>query len=357
MPRRDTDQMVHELDGRAVRIQSNEAQQAASPREQIGDALTRPDLAARSLADLRQRIADLGVFADAEFTHEGIAWKLSLDSRQTHVLVGSFGTAGNFLALLAGPLWPAIAGPLNGALGYIELVNTLGGDNGVEIHGTIGGPTVYVTPRLSGFFALLAQIRDQELAGQAVIALLSRAAALSPQLAATLELPVVAAVLGQIASGTPLGVALATALGFGISLLGGEPDINEHGGVHADRSEAREWESFYIGPVPDGEHVALLSWQGYLSAQNGGGADVYANRPEIGPWETWSMIHNGDGTISLQSIGGHYLCAEEGGGRECWSNRTAIGAWEKFVLVPLAKGRFALRTLVKGTYVSVQSGK
>lgn len=307
-----------------------------------------------TVADVRKLIDELGIYATADFKIDGFVWVLGLDNAQTQALVGTFATAGNLLALLVGPAWPAIAVPLNSALGYIEVVNELGGRNGVEINGMIGAQGVIVTPRLGGLFGSLVHLARVEASGAALIALLGRMSGSIPALASALNIPVVAAICAQVAKGTPLGWAISGALGLGITLFAPEPDPNAHGAVMADRDEALEWESFLVGQLGDGNKVALLSWQGYFSAQMGGGHGVYANRPEVGPWETWTMIDNHDGSISLQTIDGHYLCAEMGGGRECQADRTSIGDWEKFELVALAGGRYALRTRVGRKFVSVQ---
>jgi hypothetical protein len=184
--------------------------------------------------------------------------------------------------------------------------------------------------------------------------LVIRAASLSPPLAQALEIPVVATIFAEVAKGTPLGWALAIGVGAIENIFeGAEPDINDHGAVHADRDQALEWESFLLGRIDD-DHVALLSWQGLFSAQMGGGHGVYANRVEVGEWETWRLIDHGDGTVSLQTFDGHWLCAEEGGGRECQVNRTEVGELEKFVLEELPGGKVALRTTALGKYLSVQ---
>jgi hypothetical protein len=63
--------------------------------------------------------------------------------------------------------------------------------------------------------------------------------------------------------------------------------------------------------------------------------------------------------VSFKSTDGHYLTALNGGGdgSYCSVNATAIGPNEKFHMEYLPNGRVALKTMVKGTYVSVQSGK
>lgn len=181
-----------------------------------------------------------------------------------------------------------------------------------------------------------------------------RAAANSPPLAAAFNLPVVASVFNAVAAGTPLGWAIAGAVGFLVKLFEPEPDINDHGAVMADRRDPFAWESFLMAQIGAANEVSLLSHMGHFWAQMGGGHGVYANRPQVGDWEKWTLIQNGDGTASLRTFNGNYLCAEEGGGRECQANRTAIGPWEKFYLVNMPDGKIALKTHDRGLFVSVQ---
>lgn len=84
----------------------------------------------------------------------------------------------------------------------------------------------------------------------------------------------------------------------------------EHGPQVGDR------ERFIMAQIPPGNQIALLSWQGLFSAQDGGGGDVYANRVQVGPWETWNVIDNHDGTLSFQTTNGHLLTATNGGQRQ-----------------------------------------
>ncbi len=290
------------------------------------------------------------------FQHTGDVWYIGLTNDQTHALETVLATTGNALATLAGPMWLPVAAALNGSIGYIELVNKWGGSNGVDINGVIGFEGLVVTPRVGGFYEDLIQAARLVVTGRTIVDFLIVASQSVPALGATLGIPVVASVLTLIEAGNPLGWALAGALGLATTLVGAEPDPNQHGHIWANRTTAAQWESFIMATVAPGNKVSLLSWQGLFSAQNGGGNDVYANRPQVGDWETWTVIDNNDGTISFQSFNGNYLSAQGGGGdgMAVYVNRTTIGTWEKFILVNLPDGKIALKTHDKGQYVSVQ---
>lgn len=73
--------------------------------------------------------------------------------------------------------------------------------------------------------------------------------------------------------------------------------IKGSGEMVADRTTAREWETFKIiktdgdDVINIGDHVAFLSHHGdYVCNEEGGGAGVYANRPWIREWETHQLI-------------------------------------------------------------------
>lgn len=136
------------------------------------------------------------------------------------------------------------------------------------------------------------------------------------------------------------------------SLFGKKTKKHVPGAVAANRDKAGEWEEFGIAALPDGK-IAVLSWQGYFSAEGGGGKGVYANRDEIGEWEKWDLEYNDNGTVSLKSINGHYFVAEEGGGSVCNANRPAKGPWERFFMEFHANGTFSLKTEEKHKYVTV----
>ncbi|HEX4488046.1 MAG TPA: hypothetical protein VH088_17340 [Terriglobales bacterium] len=285
-----------------------------------------------------------------EFSQTGPVWWLGLDNNQTHALSTVLATASG----LSAPFVPVIAAALAASIGYIELVNTVGGSNGVDINGVIGVEGLIVTPRVGGFYGDLIQAARLVVSGRTILDFLIIASHEVPALASALNLGVVATVLNAVESGTPIGWALAGALGLAVDLLGSEPDPNQHGHIWANRDAAGEWESFVLAKTGDGDKVSLLSWQGLFSAQMGGGGDVYANRPQVGDWETWTLIDNNDGTVSFKSFNGNYLSAEQGGGAALYANRTIIGTWEKFYLVTLSGGKIALKSHDKGKFVSVQ---
>jgi hypothetical protein len=248
-------------------------------------------------------------------------------------------------------------GALAASIAYIKAMDLLGGNNGVEITGVVGTNGVIVTPRLKGIFAELIDLARQGVAAATVLDWVIAGIGMSPALAAALAFGPLATVVTALATGTPLGVALAAAaLGKTIEEilgLGDPPDPDDHGGVLADRGAVGEWESFLMGDNGDGS-VSLLSHMGLFCADRAGGYGVHANRPQVGEWERWALIRHGDGTVSLRSSNGHFFVAESGGGQVCNANRTAIGDWERFWLEPLDGGRVALRTFSSNQYVSVQ---
>ena len=292
---------------------------------------------------------------NGDFNHTGPVWWVGLNNDQTEVLEAVLRIGGGSMAVATGPLWPAVGAAIGAAVGYIHLVNKIGGSHGVDINGVIGTEGVIVTPRLGKIYDELIQAARLAVSGRTILDFVLMASAKVPALAAALDVPVAASIFSAVASGTPLGWAIAGAVGLVVNLLESAPDPNAHGAVMADRDQAAQWESFLLGQLGNGNKASLLSWHGIFSAQNGGGQGVYANRTQVGDWETWTLIDNNDGTVSFQTYDGHYLCAEEGGGRECQANRTAIGSWEKFYIVNLPDGKVALKTHDKGKFVSVQA--
>lgn len=291
---------------------------------------------------------------DGKLRLYGPVWTLDLDSQQTRRLTGTITAGAPGVLAAAGVAAPIIAASIAGAVGYITLVNALGGNRGVEITGVLFRQGVVVTPRLDG--GPLEAFVDAARKGFAAATLAQwviQAAVASPLFANTMGLVGVGQVLSLLTSGTPMGWALAAAAGWAIDLALDEPDPNEHGAVTADRGQAGPWESFLMTQL-HGERVTLLSHMGLFSAQACGGSSVYANRPHVGEWEVWTLVDNRDGTCGLRTTNGHYLVAENGGGTICNANRTTMGPWEKFPLEPLPGGRVALRTAGSGRRVSVQ---
>ena len=287
-----------------------------------------------------------------EFRIEGLVWVLSCNNEQTNALQSLLATLAPKLTVAAGPYAPQVAAAIGASIIYIEMMNRWGGNNGVDINGVVGTLGVIVTPRVGKLWGELLHAGRMGISARTVLDFLVAAAAKSPALATAFQVSGVAAVLSALQSGTPLGWALLIGIGLIPDFLKPQPDVNDHGAVMADRNRVAEWETFTMGSL-EGNTVSILSWLGFFSAQNAGGAGVYANRPVIKDWETWTLVNNHDGTVSFRTFNGHYLTAENGGGRECQANRTQIGDWEKFSVVPLPSGQIALQAR-NGQFVSVQ---
>ncbi len=116
------------------------------------------------------------------------------------------------------------------------------------------------------------------------------------------------------------------------------------GELVANRDQIKEWETFELIQLEDGD-VALRANNGqYISAVGGGGGKVLANQSHIKDWETFQLIGVGANQVALRTHNGKYVCAE-GGGRELVANRPTIGPWETFTLVELEKaGQIALQS-------------
>lgn len=299
--------------------------------------------------DKAHDLADIG-----EFHMVGPVWTLICDNDQTHRLIADVDGILGTMAAIVPVAAPYIAAAIGYSTAYIEGVNWLGGNNGVEITGVIGQQGLLVIPRgVTGLFRELIEAAKIVMAGATVLDWVVAAAAYSPAIANAGGIAAVGSMYNLISSGTPYGWALAAAAGLAIEALQSEPDPDEHGHVAANRGQAQDWESFLVQSL-GGDQVSLLSHVGFLSARGGGGSAVFANRPQVGDWERWHLLDNGDGTISLRSFNGNYFTAEGGGGRECNSDRPAIGYWEKFVREALPDGRFALKAHISGQYVSIQ---
>jgi hypothetical protein len=296
----------------------------------------------------------------------GSVWVVSLTHTQAEWVEGSAGSAGGIIQLLSlagGPIPAALGSAIAGALaigsGLIQMMDSLGGDQGVDVQGVIGINGILVTPHASGIVAQLIEGARTGVSAVTIADFLIAAAAKDPAMSEGLGISGVAGVFNLVSSGNPLGWALAAGVGILIDFAKPTPDPNEHGGIHADRTKVDAWERFILSQVGPNNQVALLAWQGLFSAQNGGGDDVYANRPSLGPWETWTLVDNKDGTVSFMTQNGQYLNASDGGGNGsfCRANSPKIGDWERFILEQQANGHIALKTFARGTYLSVQSGK
>lgn len=284
------------------------------------------------------------------FSHTGLVWVVGLSDQETNTLTTVIPT----IAPAAGALFPPVSAALLAAVPYIQFFNALGGHNGVDVNGAVGAIGVMVTPHASGIYQTFVQAQRLVVSGELLANFIVKAAGEVPAVASTLGIPVVGAVFTAIGSGTPFGWALAGALGLGVNKLLAPPDPNAHGAIHADRAAVGDWERLLMVQLGGGDQIALLAWQGFFSAQGGGGADVYANRPQVGDWEKWTLVDNHDGTISLRTSNGHFLTALNGGDSYCMADRTTAGNWEKFFVQNMPGGHIALKTHDKGKYLSVQ---
>jgi hypothetical protein len=293
-----------------------------------------------------------------QFSNTGPVWVVELSHREAEAVQGSVGLIGGLVtALLGGPVAGLVVAAIAAAAGDIQLMDAIGGDNGVEVTGVIGVRGVIVTPHASGMFGTLVQAARVTVAGDTIVEFLLKSGGQIPALASALGISVAASVFSAITTGIPLGWAIAGAFGAIFKLFESAPDPNAHGGIHADRDAVGDWERFIMVNLGSSDHIALLSWQGLFSAQGGGGGDVYANRPQVKQWETWTLIVNQDRTISFRTFNGHFLTAINGGGSYCLADRTAIGNWERFYLENRPGGFIAIKTHDKGKYLSVQPGK
>ncbi len=151
----------------------------------------------------------------------------------------------------------------------------------------------------------------------------------------------------------------------------------ENGGgsiLAANRTDASEWETFRIigpngkadgTPVQNTDKIALQTYDGshYISAENGGGANLAANSEDAHEWETFTVYITQTEvslpTISLKTYDGlHYLCAENGGGTTLVANRADAHEWETLeVDGPLVYGgSISLRTYDGIHYLCAENG-
>lgn len=125
------------------------------------------------------------------------------------------------------------------------------------------------------------------------------------------------------------------------------------GRLEANREQIGEWEEFELLDNRDGTH-ALLTYTGYVCAEDGGGGVAVANRDHVGGWEKWTRVDNGNGTYSFRSHAGLYLCADEVSG-VVTADREAVGPWEQFRLEQRPGGRKVGIKCSNDSYLSSQS--
>jgi hypothetical protein len=269
----------------------------------------------------------------ARFISSGNVWELELSHDEVRGIAAGGNTASG-IATSAGQ--PYLAAVLTTIVGVLVTVDAIGGKQGVNVVGVFGTQFVTVVPRFASPVHWISQFSD---------ALIHVTGLPGGVVGAGIGAGVALLAIG------PAGVVMGGVAGFLAAPGGGA----NPGDVHADRQAVGPWEKFALITLSN-NNVALLSWRGYFCAEAGGGQAVHANRHLIGPWETATLIRNGNGTVSLRAQGGHYFVAENGGGAGsvCNWNRVGIGEWEQFWMEYQPDGMFALKTLNKGTYVSVQ---
>jgi murein DD-endopeptidase MepM/ murein hydrolase activator NlpD len=118
--------------------------------------------------------------------------------------------------------------------------------------------------------------------------------------------------------------------------------VAENGGggiVNANRNEAREWETFTLldlndGELENGDEVNIRTINGnFFVAINGGGGDLFANAAVKDEWKKFkivrfntsptNVIRDGD-RIAFKTSGGYFITADGGGGGNVTAKRTAI---------------------------------
>lgn len=85
--------------------------------------------------------------------------------------------------------------------------------------------------------------------------------------------------------------------------------------------------------------VSLKSINGkFVAAENGGGGDVNANRPNAREWETFILLDLNEGEletndpVAIKTINGNFFSAINGGGDKLLADKTALVTWETFYI-------------------------
>jgi hypothetical protein len=282
----------------------------------------------------------------------GPVWHVFLSHAQIEVLSSPGAQLG--VGLLPPPYDVAI----EAAISYIALIDSLGGDQGVDITGVVGVQGVLVTPHTLGAYGWLVKgVGVAIAAGETIANFVIKVAGSVKAIAE--EVCNAPAIITAILTGNPV-IGAVVGLASGIFGHNNPPDTTP-GAVKANVKVANlnqltAHETFVLMGVGSGnDQAALLSWQGFFSAQQGGGAQVYANRSVASIWETWTLIDNGDGTVSFRAYDGkHYLGTSSIPDHSCWADQTQNQphGWCRFKMEYLDGCHVALQT-VYGTYVTV----
>lgn len=278
----------------------------------------------------------------------GPIWHVFLSHDQIQTLNGPGGQ------LAVGALPPPYDAAVEAVIGYVALIDEIGGNRGVDVTGVIGTQGVIVTPQELGAYGWLVKGTAIAIAaGETIANFVMKVASVVPAVAkGVCSTP---GIITLLATGGNLPIAAVVGLLNGIF---GKHDATDTtaGAVKADQPSIGGQETFVLIGVGKGnDQVALLSWQGFFSAQQGGGAQVYANRAVASIWETWTLLRNSDGTVSFRTFDNqHYLGTSSIPDHSCFADQTqnSPGGWCRFKMQDLGGGHVALKT-VYGQYVTV----
>lgn len=106
------------------------------------------------------------------------------------------------------------------------------------------------------------------------------------------------------------------------------------------------------GMIRPNEGVGLRTANGNFLGAAVDGSSIQADRTNRGSWETFAIMMFRPQLIRLRSMSGVYVTAEQGGDAEVTANRTSAGRWETFSLVNLMRPD---RTIQTGDLIAMQT--
>lgn len=146
-------------------------------------------------------------------------------------------------------------------------------------------------------------------------------------------------------------VSFARHFSINLKSINGNFVVAENGGgerVNANRPNAKEWETFILldlneGELETGDAVAFKTHNGnFFSAINGGGDKLLADKAALVTWETFyiermtrrtsdNLVKDGD-RVAFRTMNKNYLSALDGGGREVNAKPISVGNNEMFLI-------------------------
>ena len=230
------------------------------------------------------------------------AWNASL----THEDVGKCRDAALLIGLGAGP---EIAAALVVSQGYLETIDLIGGNNGVNISGVLGA--MIVTP-----------------AG----------------------IPIIGEAF-QFLSGIINGAAniIATAASAIFHGFGHVFGFAGRGQLHANENNIGDEERFVLTKLPNGK-IAICAYTGFFCADS----DDWVNADRSAPkqWEEWDLIVNADSSVSLKSYKGKFVATDLGQGNRLAANRDVAAQWEMYQMIWNGDGTMSLKSMASNQFVS-----